>query len=212
MGCVNAPPPQVEQRAPPPPPVRSEGGGPWGSECEGLGVPSPMARWEKEEGQWRSYPLNDSIELDRYWSVFAAAGNEAGYYFQSIGGNVKAKLKLLKNDVVHVPETNVHFTSASFKIEDMQTEAGIKVETAADQMFDFRYVQDRHTALGPELGLVTNHVGMPRETNLGGKEYYLPIGWKRFAVQVKGSYDAGALAAATALTNRARPSNPAALA
>lgn len=29
----------------------------------------------------------------------------------------------------------------------------------------------------------------------GGKEYYLPIGWKRFAVQVKGFYDAGALAA-----------------
>ena len=34
-------------------------------------------RWEKEEGQWRSYPLNDSIELDRYWQVFAASGNEA---------------------------------------------------------------------------------------------------------------------------------------
>ena len=26
----------------------------------------------------------------------------------------------------------------------------------------------------------------------GGKEYHLPIGWKRFAVQVKGVYDDGA--------------------
>ena len=25
----------------------------------------------------------------------------------------------------------------------------------------------------------------------GGKEYHLPIGWKRFAVQVKGVYDDG---------------------
>ncbi|CAK9030104.1 unnamed protein product [Durusdinium trenchii] len=51
----------------------------------------PDWRWEKDEGQWRSYPLNDSIELDRYWQVFAKAGNE--------GGETKAKLKLLKTDV-----------------------------------------------------------------------------------------------------------------
>ena len=37
----------------------------------------PLVRWEKDEGQWRSYPLNDSIELDRYWQVFQAGGNEA---------------------------------------------------------------------------------------------------------------------------------------
>ena len=106
-------------------------------------------RWEKEEGQWRSYPLNDSIELDRYWQVFSTAGNEASQirrnesrqvlrrsiiaanhsqlwwqlWFAAMmnngchafciheipmhpqlffcqGGITKAKLKLLKNDVV----------------------------------------------------------------------------------------------------------------
>ena len=51
--------------------------------CCSLVVPATLkdhpVRWEKDEGQWRSYPLNDSIELDRYWQAFQAqaAGNEA---------------------------------------------------------------------------------------------------------------------------------------
>ena len=33
----------------------------------------------------------------------------------------------------------------------------------------------------------------------GGKEYHLPVGWKRFAVQVKGVYDDGTLPAKRAV-------------
>ena len=65
--------------------------------CCSLVVPATLkdhpVRWEKDEGQWRSYPLNDSIELDRYWQAFQAqaAGNEAkcsvlgSFFFESFG-------------------------------------------------------------------------------------------------------------------------------
>ncbi|CAK9030123.1 unnamed protein product [Durusdinium trenchii] len=153
----------------------------------------PDWRWEKDEGQWRSYPLNDSIELDRYWQVFAKAGNE--------GGETKAKLKLLKTDVVvdfagmtaqadqgrprkierklKTPDwlSNRYFFDA---FTETLTKAGIKVETAPEQMFDFRYVQDFRD---------TKDDG--RKMFRGGREYFLPVGWKRFAVQVKGVYDEG---------------------
>lgn len=154
----------------------------------------PDWRWEKDEGQWRSYPLNDSIELDRYWQAFQAqaAGNEAAV--------TKAKLKLLKNDVVvDFAQMTAQAEGRPRKIErklktpdwlsnrfffDAFTEtlqkAGIQVETAAEQMFDFRYVQDFRG---------TKDDG--RKMYRGGKEYHLPVGWKRFAVQVKGVYDDG---------------------
>lgn len=224
MGCVNAPeqPPPVRQTAPTAPPAAAAApaAAPAGSastaprkppvDVNSIVVPEgfihprdlprydpfreeqPDWRWEKDEGQWRSYPLNDSIELDRYWQIFAASGNE--------GGVTKAKMKLLKNDVVvDFAQMTAQAEGRPRKIErqlktpdwlsnhfffDAFTEtldkAGIKVETAAEQMFEFRFVQDFRD---------TKDDG--RKMYRGGREYHLPVGWKRFAVQVKGAYDDG---------------------
>jgi len=151
----------------------------------------PDWRWEKQEGQWRSYPSNESIELDRYFQVYSS-NNE---------GPSCAKLSLLKNDVVvdfshmttqagegrprkierHVkpPDwlNNRYFFDA---FTDTLRKAGIQVETDPEDMFEFRFVQDFRD---------TKDDG--RKMFRGGKEYHLPIGWKRFAVQVKGVYDDG---------------------
>ncbi|CAJ1399116.1 unnamed protein product [Effrenium voratum] len=151
----------------------------------------PDWEWEKEEGQWRSYPLQESIELDRYWKVFQKDQDAAS----------KAKLSLLKNSVV------VDFVEMTAQAGDRQPrkirrkltqsdwlsnrfffdafsetlqKAGITVETEPEQMFDFRFVQDFRQ---------TKDDG--RKMFRGGKEYHLPVGWKRFAVQVKGVYDDG---------------------
>jgi len=58
--------------------------------------------------------------------------------------------------------------------------AGVKVEEAADHMFDFRFNED-----------FRNKNDDGRTLKRGGEEYRLPYGWKRFAVSVKGEYDKG---------------------
>ena len=58
-------------------------------------------------------------------------------------------------------------------------------------------------SLGPEGFLILGYSGfsgtcLDRNT-AGGREYHLPVGWKRFAVQVKGAYDDGTLPAKRAV-------------
>jgi len=58
--------------------------------------------------------------------------------------------------------------------------SGVRVETHAQDTFDFRFNQDFRDMKDDG-----------RKMTRGGQVYELPIGWKRFAVKVKGSYDNG---------------------
>eukprot|EP00913_Durusdinium_trenchii_P000557 g513.t1 len=231
MGCV-----QGAEVARPDPPVRGPASDPGAGSSTVVRKPPPPAvdvnrfihprslarfdpfqeeqpdwRWEKDEGQWRSYPLNDSIELDRYWQVFAKAGNE--------GGETKAKLKLLKTDVVvdfagmtaqadqgrprkierklKTPDwlSNRYFFDA---FTETLTKAGCGVEML--EQFADCMIRPPDKKVSPAFAF---EAGIKRHKDFrdtkddgrkmfrGGREYFLPVGWKRFAVQVKGVYDEG---------------------
>lgn len=152
----------------------------------------PEWKWEKAAGEWRSYPLHDSIELEQYWKAFKSAGE---------GSARLAKLTLLRHEVIvdfakmstQVGDGRPRMIQRSVKaadwlnnaffvdaFKDALSKAGIAVESSAEDMFDFRYVQD--------FRAVTDD---GRKTSRGGQPYSLPFGWKRFAVHVRGAYDDG---------------------
>eukprot|EP00427_Karlodinium_veneficum_P050876 CAMPEP_0169361086 /NCGR_PEP_ID=MMETSP1017-20121227/30152_1 /TAXON_ID=342587 /ORGANISM="Karlodinium micrum, Strain CCMP2283" /LENGTH=402 /DNA_ID=CAMNT_0009458445 /DNA_START=37 /DNA_END=1243 /DNA_ORIENTATION=+ len=151
----------------------------------------PDWKWEKERGQWKSYSLSESLMLEQYWQVFSDA--KSGPYL--------ARVELMKNKVTldfKAMSTSVgsgrprkikrewkhaDWLSNSYFFEAFTSalrEAGITIETPPQEMFDFRYVQD-----------FRNVQNDGRKMSRGGKEYLLPTGWKRFAVNVKGQYDEG---------------------
>merc|ERR1712176_151398 len=57
---------------------------------------------------------------------------------------------------------------------------GLTLENAAEDMFDFRFNQDFRSVKDDG-----------RKLKRGGQQYEIPVGWKRFAVKVKGQYDDG---------------------
>eukprot|EP00930_Biecheleria_cincta_P096770 TRINITY_DN88567_c0_g1_i1.p1 TRINITY_DN88567_c0_g1~~TRINITY_DN88567_c0_g1_i1.p1 ORF type:complete len:414 (+),score=65.14 TRINITY_DN88567_c0_g1_i1:109-1350(+) len=152
----------------------------------------PEWKWEKEASEWRSYPLHDCIELERYWKAFRSAGD---------GSANLAKLSLLKNEVIvdlarmttRVGDGRPRRIQRSVKaadwlnnaffvdaFKDALGKAGIDMDSSAEDMFDFRYVQDFRAVRDDG-----------RKSSRGGQEYSLPFGWKRFAVNVRGAYDGG---------------------
>lgn len=73
---------------------------------------------------------------------------------------------------------NNSFFFEAFK--DALHSGGIKVESSPEEMFSFAFNQDFR-------GMRDDG----RELLRGGQVYKLPVGWKRFAVNVKGQYDDG---------------------
>mmetsp|Transcript_105996 Transcript_105996/g.330585 ORF Transcript_105996/g.330585 Transcript_105996/m.330585 type:complete len:386 (+) Transcript_105996:136-1293(+) len=155
----------------------------------------PDWKFELEPGKWRSYPLEESIELDRYWTFYTKL-KERG-----VAGPHEAKLQLMRREgVVDFAEltcqvgtgrprslkrevargdwlSNTYFFEAFTAALEA---AGVSVESDPDHMFDFRFNQDFR-------GVKDDG----RKLFRGGQPYELPVGWKRFAVNVKGQYDSG---------------------
>lgn len=153
----------------------------------------PDWRWEHEAGQWRSYPLDDAVRLDHYWQAYVGlqARGEAEPHL--------ARLRLLRREAIvdfvamtcqvgggrprglerRIREvgwlSNIYFFEA---FKDAMGTAGVDVESSAEEMFDFRYNQDFRTMHDDGRALFR-----------GGQPYTLPIGWMRFAVNVRGQYD-----------------------
>lgn len=163
-----------------------------GAPCDVFAGPLPDWQWEQRAGEWRSYPADESIELDRYWHVFEAKKSE---------GLRLASLRLSKQQGVidfeamtctvgsgrprsvrrRVKETdwlNNAFFFDAFK--SALGSSGVTIDSSPVDMFDFRYVQDFREMRDDG-----------RSMSRGGQPYKLPFGWKRFAVHVKGEYDGG---------------------
>mmetsp|Transcript_115928 Transcript_115928/g.322816 ORF Transcript_115928/g.322816 Transcript_115928/m.322816 type:complete len:381 (+) Transcript_115928:79-1221(+) len=157
----------------------------------------PDWMFELEPGKWKSYPLEESIELDRYWSVYS----EAQWSGKPSPRPYLAKVHLMKRDGLvdfvkmtcqvgggrprslkrEVRESD--WLSSAYFFEAFKAalkSAGVQVENTPEQMFDFRFNQDFR-------GLQDDG----RKLFRGGEPYELPLGWKRFAVNVKGQYDKG---------------------
>lgn len=155
----------------------------------------PEWAFELDAGKWKAYPLQESLELDRYWQLFQRSRSSEG------SGPQLASVRLMKRDgVVDFVEMtcqvgggrprklqrNIHdagglsntFFFQAFK--DALKRAGVSVESSAEEMFVFQFNQDFRGMRDDGRNLVR-----------GGQRYELPIGWKRFAVNVKGQYDDG---------------------
>lgn len=173
-----------------------------------LGLPSNLMiesqsdwKFELKDNDWRSYPPEDCTELDRYWKVFDAPATEAGsdapkpvrpYLARvnlmrketivdfkamtcQVGGSRPRKLK---REVVDDGWLTNAFFFKTFTA--VLAEADVKIDNKPEDMFDFRYNQDFRTRTDDG-----------RKMKRGGHDYKIPVGWKRFAVNVKGQYDDG---------------------
>mmetsp|Transcript_87220 Transcript_87220/g.260189 ORF Transcript_87220/g.260189 Transcript_87220/m.260189 type:complete len:397 (+) Transcript_87220:69-1259(+) len=155
----------------------------------------PDWRFELEPGKWRSYPLEESIELDRYWEVYVRMRKGGSRALQ------KAKLQLMRREgTVNFADLTCQVGGGrprSLRREEVRSDwlsntyffeaftaalrsAGVSVDSDPEDMFDFRYNQDFRKVSDDG-----------RKLFRGGQPYELPIGWKRFAVNVKGQYDSG---------------------
>eukprot|EP00446_Apocalathium_sp_SHHI-4_P006340 CAMPEP_0177153934 /NCGR_PEP_ID=MMETSP0367-20130122/1362_1 /TAXON_ID=447022 ORGANISM="Scrippsiella hangoei-like, Strain SHHI-4" /NCGR_SAMPLE_ID=MMETSP0367 /ASSEMBLY_ACC=CAM_ASM_000362 /LENGTH=217 /DNA_ID=CAMNT_0018599163 /DNA_START=14 /DNA_END=664 /DNA_ORIENTATION=- len=92
-----------------------------------------------------------------------------------VGGGRPRKLQRNIHDPGWLSNT---FFFQAFK--DALKRAGVSVESSAEEMFVFQFNQDFRGMRDDGRQLVR-----------GGQRYELPIGWKRFAVNVKGQYDDG---------------------
>mmetsp|Transcript_83943 Transcript_83943/g.271239 ORF Transcript_83943/g.271239 Transcript_83943/m.271239 type:complete len:421 (-) Transcript_83943:48-1310(-) len=155
----------------------------------------PEWAFELDAGKWKAYPLQESLELDRYWQVFQRRRSSEGSWPQlasvrlmkregvvdfvemtcQVGGGRPRKLQRNIHDPGWLSNT---FFFQAFK--DALKRAGVSVESSAEEMFVFQFNQDFRGMRDDGRQLVR-----------GGQRYELPIGWKRFAVNVKGQYDDG---------------------
>eukprot|EP00933_Yihiella_yeosuensis_P055331 TRINITY_DN5406_c0_g2_i1.p2 TRINITY_DN5406_c0_g2~~TRINITY_DN5406_c0_g2_i1.p2 ORF type:complete len:382 (-),score=77.70 TRINITY_DN5406_c0_g2_i1:296-1441(-) len=152
----------------------------------------PDWQFEHEGSQWRSYKPEDSIEIDRYYQVYqqdqGARGTQAQVQVMKKDATVDFARMTIK--VGHgrprrvqrkekaADWLNNQFFFDAFK--DALSTAGVKVESSPEEMFSFAFNQD-----------FRNMRDDGRKMTRGGQDYKLPIGWKRFAVNVKGQFDDG---------------------
>lgn len=156
----------------------------------------PDWRFELDKGKWKSYTLEESIELDRYWKVFCSKrdGGSPELCLAKVSLSRKEGVVDFEAMTVKVGEfrprklqrnvkeagwlSNTYFWEA-FKGALVASGAELEVNKAED-VFDFRWNQDFR-------GMKDDGRPLYR----GGQRYELPMGWKRFAVHVKGLYDSG---------------------
>lgn len=166
-----------------------------GPPCSLLQDRHPDWRFELGPGNWRSYPLEESIELDRYWTFYTAMRQkdssiphlakvqlmrrEGEVDFSKMSCQVGSgrPRKLKRETTLSDWLSNTYFSEA---FTAALSSAGVKVESTPEEMFDFRFNQDFREVKDDG-----------RKLFRGGQPYELPIGWKRFAVNVKGQYDDG---------------------
>merc|ERR1712151_1120890 len=92
----------------------------------------------------------------------------------AVGGQAKRlRRESRKDDWLN----NLYFFEA---FKDALSAGGVDVTASPEEMFDFSFNQDFRTL--KDTGRVFSR---------GGKDYRIPVGWKRFAVNVKGQYDDG---------------------
>jgi len=154
----------------------------------------PDWRFELDKGQWRSYSPEESAELDRYWEAYTTAVRKGAPNPPHV-----ARIQLMKKsgtiDFANMTcslgggrprriERNVKqpdwLSNESFfeAFSSIMGTAGVEVEHGPDIVFDYRFNQDlRGTDAGRKL------------LKRGGQPYDLPVGWKRFAVNVQGLYN-----------------------
>jgi len=166
-----------------------------GPPCSMLSDDLPDWRFELDASKWKSYTLEDSIVLDRFMEAFRKK--------QAIEEDPPrlAKVRLLRKECIvdlqaltcqvgdsrprklqrHAVKSgwlsNRYFFEA-FKAA--LAGSGVTVDAHPEEMFDFRFNQD-----------FRNLADDGRKLMRGGQPYQLPLGWKRFAVNVKGQYDDG---------------------
>mmetsp|Transcript_66793 Transcript_66793/g.159818 ORF Transcript_66793/g.159818 Transcript_66793/m.159818 type:complete len:411 (-) Transcript_66793:144-1376(-) len=160
-----------------------------GEPCSLVADDLPDWQFELDKDQWRSYPVEESVQIDRYYQAWQASESQGPY---------KAQVKVLKRDGVidfkamtcqvgtGRPRTlqrkvkhsgwlsNAYFFQA---FSQAVAGSGVSLNGGPEEIFDFRFNQDFR-------GMKDDG----RARNRGGKGYRLPIGWKRFAVNVKGKY------------------------
>merc|ERR1712176_426169 len=73
--------------------------------------------------------------------------------------------------------SNLFFWDA---FRDVLSAGGVDVTASPEEIFDFRFNQDFRKM--KDTGRVLSR---------GGHSYKIPVGWKRFAMNVKGQYDSG---------------------
>eukprot|EP00811_Abedinium_folium_P001627 NODE_11492_length_1283_cov_6.590830.p1 GENE.NODE_11492_length_1283_cov_6.590830~~NODE_11492_length_1283_cov_6.590830.p1 ORF type:complete len:299 (+),score=76.98 NODE_11492_length_1283_cov_6.590830:90-986(+) len=147
--------------------------------------------FEMDKGNWRSYTLEESLDLDRYWNVYD--GNMAGPYLAKVRLHKKEAIVDFVAMTCQVGESRPRtiqrglkeagWLSNSYFFDAFKTamqRSGAALECEAQDMFNFKFNQD-----------FTNMKDDGRKTLRGGKEYVLPMGWRRFAVHVRGKYDDG---------------------
>mmetsp|Transcript_43688 Transcript_43688/g.112849 ORF Transcript_43688/g.112849 Transcript_43688/m.112849 type:complete len:394 (-) Transcript_43688:57-1238(-) len=155
----------------------------------------PDWRFELERGKWKSYTLEDSLDLDRYWQAFCKKQKEGTPQVCLAQVNLMKKLGLVDFEAMtcqvgsgrprkldrQLKEvgwlSNTYFWEA-FKAA--LAAGGQEVNQRAEDVFDFRWNQDFR-------GMKDDGRPLFR----GGQRYELPMGWKRFAVHVRGLYDGG---------------------
>lgn len=166
-----------------------------GPPCDAFAQVFPDWQWDTGSGTLKSYGLEDSMELDRYWQIYCGqqemdtevrylarlrlARKSALVNFRDMTAQVgtgkprRIERRLLEADWLNNRYFFKAFTNALEK-------AGVHVESSPETMFDYRFNQD-----------FRNLEDDGRTLSRGGQDYRIPFGWKRFAVNVKGQYDDG---------------------
>jgi len=153
----------------------------------------PSWSWEVGAGKWKNYSLEESLLLDRYWQVFVESKErgpllcnarvklktEVSINFARMTSRAKGarprKIRRATTDPGWL--SNAYFFKA---FTEALNDAGIEVKNTPEEMFEFCHNQDFR-------GMADDG----RKLHRGGQPYELPVGWKRFAVNVKGQYDDG---------------------
>merc|ERR1711908_82912 len=123
-----------------------------GPPCNLLKDPLPQWQFELSRDNWKDYSLEDSMQVDRYWKVFGSNPDlclakvvlmkkEAILDFQDmtcrVGESHPRKVRRTIQDPGWL--TNRFFWDA---FKDALSKAGITVDKAAQEVFDFRFNQD----------------------------------------------------------------------
>lgn len=154
----------------------------------------PDWKFELEKGKWRSYSSEESMQLDRYWEAYTTEvrnGNPNPPHVAriqlmrksgtidfanmtcSLGGS---RPRTISRDVIQPDWLSDDFFFEAFT--SIMSAAGVEVENGPDEVFDYRFNQDYRRATFDGR----------KTLKRGGQPYDLPIGWKRFAINIQGLY------------------------
>jgi len=156
----------------------------------------PDWQFELEKGQWRSYSIEESRALDRHWEAYMSEVRKgtpnpphvARFQIKEKSGTIDfANMTCSLSGgrprrIMRAVRQRDWLSNDSFveAFTSVMNAAGIEVENGPNVVFDFRFNQD--------LRGVTADAGR-KFPKRGGQPYDLPVGWKRFAVNVQGLYN-----------------------